>query len=566
MLAGSTPAKILPIFLKTSPLAANLFCIMFAAHPPAIPAHSNPTLLSFSLDLVTTISNRDHLSSADQNRHFRTDHLQANLGGHAARGGMVTLSAQVFKFVFTTAATIVLARLLTPQDYGLIGMVVIITNFVGMFQYLGLSTATVRWSELNHEQVSTLFWINCGLSAAIALITLASAPLAVWFYHEPRLIGIMAGYALSILLTGLYIQHEAILMRQMRFALIAIVETTALLTGFGAAIVAAWNGAGYWALVLNQLVMTLVTLFGIWIACRWRPGLPARGVGLRSMLSYGGNLTGFNFTTYFARNLDNLLIGKFWGAYQLGVYSRAYQMLLMPLQQINAPLVAVTVPALSRLADSPDRYRAAFLKILEKIAMITMPAVVFMIATSDWLVLFLLGAQWREAGRIFMLLGVAAIMQPITRTALWLFTTQGRARELFKWGIAGSAISIVSIVAGLPWGATGVAAAYAASDLFVATPLLFWYVGRKGPVRASDFYHTIAPAAGAAIFALGVLVGCRPWLETFSHLAARLSIAFAITVAATVLVLAALPAGRLALRNLKDTLLLLAKKESESVV
>jgi PST family polysaccharide transporter len=510
--------------------------------------------------LVTTIS--DH----DQNRHFRTDHLQADLGGRSARGGALTLSAQVFKFVFSTAATIVLARLLTPQDYGLIGMVVIITNFVGMFQYLGLSTATIRWSELNHEQVSTLFWINLGLSTAIALLTFASAPLAAWFYKEPRLVWITAGYAVSMLLTGLYIQHEAILVRQMRFAVIAIVETAALLIGFTAAIAAAWRGAGYWALVLNQLVMTLVTLFGIWSLCRWRPGLPSRTAGVRSMLSYGGNLTGFNFMTYFSRNLDNALIGKFWGAYQLGVYSRAYQMLLMPMQQINAPLVAVAVPALSRLADSPERYRAAFLKILEKIAMITMPGVVFMIATSDWLVLFLLGPQWRAAGRIFMLLGVAAIIQPVTRTALWLFMTQGRAREIFKWGIIGGAISIVSIVAGLPWGATGVAASYAVTDLCVATPLLFWYVGRKGPVRAGDFYRTITPAAGASIFSLAVLFGCRQWLETFSHLATRLSIAFVITIAASVLVFAALPAGRLAMRNFRDTLWLLVKRERESVV
>ena len=476
------------------------------------------------------------------------------------------MSAQVFKFVFSTAATIVLARLLTPQDYGLIGMVVIITNFAGMFQYMGLSTATVRWSELNHKQVSTLFWINLGLSAAIALLTLASAPLAAWFYREPRLVWITSGYAVSILLTGMYIQHEAILMRQMRFAAVAIVEIAALLIGFASAIVAAWYGAGYRALVLNQLVMTLVTLFGIWAVCRWRPGLPTPGVGVRSMLSYGGNLTGFNFMTYLARNLDNVLIGKFWGAYQLGMYSRAYQMLLMPMQQINAPLVAVAVPALSRLADSPERYRAAFLKILEKIAMITMPGVVFMIATSDWLVLFVLGPQWREAGRIFMLLGVAAIVQPVTRTALWLFTTQGRTREIFRWGLIGGVISIVSIVAGLPWGATGVAASYAVTDLLVATPLLFWFVGRKGPVRAGDFYRTIAPAACASVFALGLLFGCRSWLEEFSRLSVRLSFAFVITIVASVLVLAALPAGRLAMRSFKDTLLLLVKRERPSVV
>jgi PST family polysaccharide transporter len=503
---------------------------------------------------------------SDENRHFRTDHLQSDLAGRSARGGAVTMTAQGFKFVFSMVATIVLARLLTPADYGLIGMVAILINFVGMFQYLGLSTATVKWSELNHQQVSTLFWVNMLLSVVIMLVTVASGPLLAWFYHEPRLIGITAGYGVTILFAGLAIQHEAILTRQMRFTAIVVVEVVALLIGFVSAVVAASYGAGYWSLVLNQMVMTLVTVIGVWAACRWCPGLPGRGVGIRSMLSYGGNITGFHVMTFFSRNLDNLLIGKFWGPYQLGVYSRAYQMLLMPMQQINAPLAAVAVPALSRLADSPERYRAAYLRILEKIAMITMPGVVFMIATSDWLVLFVLGPQWREAGRIFMLLGVAAIIQPVTRTVLWLFTTQGRSREIFKWGVMSATIAVVSIVAGLPGGATGVAASYAITDLCVATPLLFWYVGRKGPVRAADFYRTIAPAAGASIFALVVLFGCRQWLETFSHLATRLSIAFVITIGASVLVLAALPAGRLAMRNLKDTLLLLVKRERESLV
>ena len=501
----------------------------------------------------------------DENCHFRTDHLQGDLAGRSTRGGAVTLSAQAFKFIFSTVATIVLARLLTPEDYGLIGMVAILINFVGMFQYMGLSTATVKWSDLNHQQVSTLFWINMALSTAIMLITVASGPLLAWFYKEPRLIGITTGYGITILFAGLAIQHEAILTRQMRFAAIVIVESVALFIAFLAAVVAAWRGAGYWALVVNQLVMTLVTVIGVWGVCRWRPGLPARGIGILSMLSYGGNLTGFNVMDFFSRNLDNALIGKFWGPYQLGVYSRAYQMLLMPMQQINAPLAAVAIPALSRLADAPERYRAAYLKILEKIVMVTMPLAALMIVTSDWMVLLLLGPRWRETGRIFMLLGIAAMIQPVTRTSWWLFSTQGRTRELFHWGLLGGAIAIVSIVAGLPWGATGVAASYAVADLCIATPLLFWYVGRRGPVRTVDFYRTIAPVSASSVCSLATLFLCRSWLNDVSSLVARLSIALGITVAVSLLVLSALPAGRLAMRNLKETFLVLLKRNRSLV-
>lgn len=516
--------------------------------------------------LPTGTSNQPQFVCNDENRHFRTDHLRDGLGGRSARGGVVTATAQGLKFIISTAAMIVLARLLTPQDYGLIGMVAILINFVGMFQYLGLSNATVKWPELNHRQVSTLFWINMALTVIVMCATLASAPLIAWFYKEPRLIGITVGYAVSIFFTGLYIQHEAILIRQMRFLIISIVEISSIAIGLLAAIVAAWFGAGYWALVLNLLVMSSTTVVGFWIACRWRPGLPVRGSGVRSMLSYGGNLTGFNVTTFFARNLDNALIGKFWGPYQLGIYSRAYQMLLMPMQQVNAPLATVAIPALSRLADSPERYRAAYLKILEKIVMLTMPAAAFMIASSDWLVLLLLGPQWRESGRIFMLLGVAAIIQPVTRTASWLFSTQGRTRDLFHWGLIGGAIAIISIIVGMPWGAVGVAAGYAIGDLCVSTPLLFWYIGRRGPVRTADFYRTIAPSACAAFSVLAVLVVCRSWLEMLPHLVARLTLAFGIAIAVSLLVLGVLPAGRLAMQSFKETLLLLLKRKDNFAV
>jgi PST family polysaccharide transporter len=501
----------------------------------------------------------------DRNRHFRTDHLKADLGARSARGGAVTLTAQACKFVLSTLSAIVLARLLTPQDYGLIGMVAIIVGFLGMFQYLGLSTATVKWSELNHEQVSTLFWVNIGLSAAIMLLTICAAPLAAWFFKEPRLMGITIGYAVVILITGAAIQHEAILIRQMRFSIIAVIEISAMAIGLSAAIVAALYGARYWALVINQLVLATVTVIGSWSACRWRPSLPVRGTNVRSMLSYGGNLTGFNITSYFARNLDNLLLGRVWGAYQLGLYSRAYQLLLMPMAQINSPLFSVAVPALSRLTDTPERYRASYLRVLEKIAMVTMPGVIFMIATSDWLVLFLLGPQWRDTGRIFMLLGVAAIIQPATRTVLWLFTTQGRAREMFLWGIISSVIAVTSIVAGLPWGAIGVAAAYAATDLVVTTPLLFWFAGRRGPVKTKDFYLTVAPAVCAALCSLAVLLISRPWLATLPVMPVRLGLAFVIAALVSLMVFSALPTGRLAMRGFKEMLLLLVKRNRESI-
>jgi PST family polysaccharide transporter len=161
---------------------------------------------------------------------------------------------------------------------------------------------------------------------------------------------------------------------------------------------------------------------------------------------------------------------------------------------------------------------------------------------------------------------MAAVTQPVTRTALWLFTTQGRGREIFKWGVMSGIIAVLSIIAGLRWGAVGVAASYATTDLFVSMPLLFWYVGRRGPVRTGDLYRTIFPAASAAACSLVVLLVCRPWLEGFPQLLARLSIAFGITITTSLLVLTALPAGRLAIGNFKEMLLMLLKRKPELTV
>src|SRR6185436_9950305 len=146
-----------------------------------------------------------------------------------------------------------------------------------------------------------------------------------------------------------------------------------------------------------------------------------------------------------------------------------------------------------------------------------------------------------------MLLGIAAMIQPVTKTAWWLFSTQGRTRELFHWGLIGGTISVVSIVAGLPWGPTGVAASYAVADLCIATPILFWYIGKRGPVRTVDFYRTIAPVVAASVCSLAMLLVCRSWLNGVGSLLARLSIAFVITTAVSLLILSVLPAGRLAM-------------------
>lgn len=454
---------------------------------------------------------KNQVSKADYDRFFQTDHLKVNLKQRSVRGGFITIVAQGLKFGLNLSSNILLARLLTPADYGLVGMVTAITGFVALFKDLGLSMATVQRDEINHRQVSTLFWINIGLSVVATGIALAIAPVLSWFYHEPRLVWITVALSSGFLISGLGVQHSALLNRQMQYSVLVVNDVLAQFIGIVVAIVAAYYGSGYWALIIFPLVSALVSTVGFWIACRWRPGRPIWRSDVLSMLTFGSNLTAFSTVNYFSRNLDNVLIGRYWGADQLGVYSKAYQLLLLPLNQINAPIANVAIPTLSRLLDTPERYRQVYLRILEKVLLLTMPLIVFMAATADWLVQILLGSQWSEVSELFLLLAIAGLFQPVANSTGWLFISQGRTNQMFQWGIVGSSVAVISFLIGLPWGATGVATSYSVIWILVCMPLLFWFVGRKGPVKARHLYLTLMPIVLASLCSALSLGAFRRW-------------------------------------------------------
>ena len=499
-------------------------------------------------------------SRSGSDRFLRTDDVREDLTGRTLRGGLVTIVSQALRFLISLAATVVLARLLTPRDYGLIGMIGAVISFFSIFKDLGLDSAIIQREHITGDQISTLFWINAGMGLVLALVAVGIAPAVAWFYDEPSLTWVAAVSALPFLIGGTIVQHEALLRRQMRFARLAAVEIISLLVASTVSIFLAWHQASYWALVFGQLAAAVTRTVGFWVSLDWRPRLRVRFSGMRSLLAFGGNLTGFAFVNYFARNLDNLLIGRYWGPYQLGLYSRAYQLLMLPMEQINGPITAVAVPALSRLADSPDRYRQAYLRILEKVAMVTMPLMALLVMTSDWTVEVILGPQWRAVSPIFALLGIVGIVQPIASTAGWLFITQGRAGDMFRWALLGGTLTIASIIVGLPWGALGVAASYSLTGLFVVIPLLWWFVGRKGPVRMLDFYRTLGPSAAAVISIVTALFIFRRALSVSSSVLGLLAAA-GITTCLALLVLSAFRSGRAALRDVRASLSLLARRQ-----
>ncbi|MBS0540490.1 MAG: lipopolysaccharide biosynthesis protein [Proteobacteria bacterium] len=448
-------------------------------------------------------------SSARSPEHeLGVDHLTADLGRRSRRGGVVLMAAQGVRVLGQMATLVVLARLLPPSAFGLLAMVAAIGAILDLVKEFGLSAATIQRQDVTHAQVSALFWINAGVGAMLGLGLFACAPLLAHFYGQPELTDVARWLALAFVASGLTVQHWALLRRQMRFAAIAGIETMADLLAFATAIGLALYGAGYWALVAQRLVSPLFLMAATWIVCRWRPARPARTEGVRSLLGYGASVTGSGLATAFSRSIDQILIGWLWGPAALGLYERTTRLLLMPVNTINAPVYAAAMPALSRLNDDPVRYRQVFGQVMQKLALLTMPAFALAAVTADWLVAILFGPSWKEATPLVALFSVSALYLPTLLAAGLLYMSQARTGEMLRATLIDTGLCVASIVGGLHWGTTGVAAALALVGITLRLPVGLWLAARHGPVRTAQIWRAIAPpaSAAAAVAAAAMLV------------------------------------------------------------
>jgi len=440
---------------------------------------------------------------------FDTDYLQQDLKGRSVRGGVITLFSQGCKFAFQTVSTVVLARLLTPADFGLIAMVTALTSFAMLFKDLGLSMATVQKKEINHAQISTLFWINVAAGLVIAALVAAMAPAVAWFYGQPELKAVTMALGIVFAFGGLAVQHQALLRRHMRFFALGLVEVVSMAVSVAAAIIAGLYGAGYWSLVVLHVAMAVCSVVGVWVAMPWRPGLPRKGCGVREMLGFGTNIAGFNLVNYFARNADNILIGKFVGASALGFYSKAYGLLMLPIRQVRSPLVSVGLPGLSRLQAEPRRYKSYYLKMVQLLAFITMPVAMVLGAYSRQIIMLVLGPQWEQAAPIFSILALVALIQPVKGTDAMVMISAGQTGRYFRLGVVTSITYVASFAVGLPWGARGVALSYTIANYVLLLPTLA-YAFNGTPVAVRDFFKAVmVPCIAAVIMVFGSAVVFR---------------------------------------------------------
>ena len=429
------------------------------------------------------------------------------------RGGFARILAQAANFVFRIGSLMIMARLLVPQDFGLVGMVTAVTGILNLFRDFGLSTATVQREDVTNQQLSTLFWINVLVGAVLAACAVIFAPVVVKVYNEPRLLRITMVLSLSFLFNALGVQHSALLQRHLRFTALAVINVAALVVSTGVAIVMAFMGFGYWALVAQTVMLPLTTTIGVFIVAGWVPGRPHYGSDIHSMMKFGGTLTLNGLVVYIGYNMDKVLLGRFWGAEDLGLYGRGYQLINIPTDNLNQSVGEVAFSALSRVQNDRPRLRNYFLKGYALVLAMTIPITIMSGFFATDLIHVLLGPKWAQTAPIFQLLAPTILIFAMINPLAWLMFALGMVGRSLKVALVLAPVVMCGYLAGLHFGPKGVAFGYSAVMILWVIPHTAWCVSGTG-VSLRDILVTVSKPlvsglAGAAA-AFGIHYLCVP--------------------------------------------------------
>ena len=458
------------------------------------------------------------------------------------QGALIKVIFNGISALLTLGSGIVLARLLKPWEFGLFAMVVAITEFARSFMELGLSLSTVQRAEITQEEVSTLFWINfaIGITIMVALACLSAA--VARFYGEPRLLDVCIIMSTVFIFGGLTVQHRALLERQMRFVYLGVINTTSTLISICMAILLAVYGFSFWALVWRDLAFAAIYATGTWLFCGWIPSLPRWNAGVRSSLRFGAEVSGFDILQYFTRTVDQVLIGRFFGANPLGLYTKAMQLALMPTTHISLSILGVGISPLSALYRDAERYRRFYSTLLSVLSFLYMPLVVLLAIESEDLIRLLFGEAWGNAAPFLRILAIAGFVRPITRSYQLVMISCGKTSRYFLWGMVNSVCTVAAFAIGIWWGAIGIAYGYA----FASYVLLIWspfYCFKDTPINGLLIIKTISIPVISSCGASAILVAVLPHISN-TNIVIRIIISILIIVVAYLGIWLCIPTGR----------------------
>ena len=376
------------------------------------------------------------------------------------------LSKQAFQFI----TLIILARLLTPDDFGLMATALVVIGLLNIFRDMGLSAAIIQKKLVTDELLYTLFWLSIVIGICATSCLILASPFIASFYKTPKLEFILQVLSFNFLISSMTLLHQALLEKELRFNLLAKIEIIATLIGAVVGILMALNNFGVWSLVSQNLVNISTVSILLGLNKSFKPKMHFKFLDVRNIANYSLNLAGFNIVNYFVRNSDYVLIQKFLGETFLGFYNLAYRIMLYPLQNVTAVISRVMFPIYSRLQDDDEKFRESYIELTNLIALITFPLMSWIVAVSDLFIISLFGEKWVSVIPLLIILAPIGMIQSVYTPAGVIYQTKGRTDWWFKWGIVTGVLFISAFLIGIKWGIVGVAFAYLVANLVTIYP------------------------------------------------------------------------------------------------
>jgi len=370
--------------------------------------------------------------------------------------------------------TAILARLLEPSDFGLVGMATVVIGFANLFKDLGTSAAVIQKKTVTEELLSSLFWGNLFIGAALTALVFLLSPHIALFYREPNLIPILRLLSISFLIASFSVLHQSLLTKALKFNTLAKIEVFSAVAGACVGIASALLGLGVWSLVYQMIVTTTLVALLQCKASRWSPTCYFSVNELKQVSKFSLNLTLFNIFNFFTRDVDYILIGRFLGAQELGYYSIAYRLMLYPLQAISGVISRVMFSMYSRMQDNLPLFRKTYLDVINAIALLSFPLMAGLWVLAEPLVLLFLGDAWSPVITLLLILAPVGLVQSVVTTVGSIYQAKGKTDLMFRVGLMTGTVVIVAIVIGLQWGIVGVASLYAIATLLLLIPNMFF--------------------------------------------------------------------------------------------
>ncbi len=412
-----------------------------------------------------------------------------------------TFRAQVIRQGGQFISTAVLARLILPSEFGVVSMAYVFIGFLQLFSDFGFGPALIQRRDVDDVLIGSCLWMNIIIGAMLVFLTVFLAPLAADFYHQPEVRPVLVAISLSFPLASVSTVQQALLEKEMNFKFVALADIgSAIVSTFGS-IVLALLGFGVWSLVGRALLSAIVKSGVLLTKTRVNQLIRFSPRRLKPVLSFSLNMTGFNVVNYFARNADNLLIGKFLGAQDLGYYNIAYQLMLYPLIYVTGLVGRVLYPVLVKFQDNLQRFRDIYLKSNRLIAFVTFPLMMGLFGVADDFILGIFGPKWSPAINVVKILAWVGLVQSIVSLVGNIYQSFNRMGVMFVWSLFATAGAVVSFIIGLRWGIVGVSFAYAVISYVLVIP------GLKIPFRLIDlpFTAVVREVAGTMLSSLLML-------------------------------------------------------------